>query len=45
MAHILEFQFYKAMCIEAGEYDPTNPDIPLHRCDFYNSKEAGDKLK
>lgn len=46
MAHILQFQLYRALCIEAGEYrpgDPTSP--PLHKCDFYNSKEAGAKFR
>lgn len=46
LAHILEFQFYRSLCIEAGEYDPQNSSSnPLHKCDFYNSKAAGDKLK
>ena len=45
-AHILEFQFYKALCIEAGQYDPKNPEKnPLHKCDFYQSHKAGDKLR
>lgn len=45
IAHILEFQLYEALCIEAGEYDPKNPNgKPLHKCDFYNSKAAGKKL-
>jgi peptidyl-dipeptidase A len=44
-AHILEFQFYRSLCIEAGEYDPNAPEkSPLHKCDFFNSKEAGKKL-
>ena len=38
MAFILEFQFYRAMCKEAGYTGP------LNRCTFYNSKEAGAKL-
>lgn len=45
VAHILQFQFYKSLCIEAGEYDPKNKDQPLHSCDFYKSKAAGDKLR
>ncbi|XP_049524962.1 angiotensin-converting enzyme-like [Dermacentor silvarum] len=32
---ILQFQFYKALCEEANHVGP------LHRCDFYRSKEAG----
>ena len=46
VAHILEFSFYKSLCIEAGQYNSTNPDEhPLHKCDFYTSKPAGAKLK
>lgn len=32
---ILQFQFYKALCEEANHVGP------LHKCDFYRSKEAG----
>jgi peptidyl-dipeptidase A len=39
LADILEFQFYRAMCHEAGFTGP------LYRCTFYGSKKAGDKLK
>ncbi|XP_001845716.2 angiotensin-converting enzyme [Culex quinquefasciatus] len=46
LAHILEFQFYRSLCIEAGQYKPNDPTSePLHKCDFYNSKAAGDKLR
>lgn len=46
VAHILEFSFYKSLCIEANQYNPANPaEKPLHKCDFYNSKPAGAKLK
>jgi peptidyl-dipeptidase A len=38
LARILQFQFYRAMCQEAGY------NGPLHRCTFYNSKAAGEKL-
>ncbi|MGO9125946.1 MAG: M2 family metallopeptidase [Terriglobales bacterium] len=38
LARILQFQFYRAMCKEAGYSGP------LHRCTFYNSKAAGEKL-
>ncbi|KAK3922188.1 Angiotensin-converting enzyme [Frankliniella fusca] len=45
VAHILEFQFYRALCIEAGQYKPDDPNSePLHTCDFYKSKAAGAKL-
>ncbi|HTZ97193.1 MAG TPA: M2 family metallopeptidase [Terriglobales bacterium] len=38
LARILQFQFYRAMC-QASGYNG-----PLHRCTFYQSKEAGAKL-
>lgn len=38
LARILQFQFYRAMCREAGQTGP------LHRCTFYNNKAAGAKL-
>lgn len=44
VSHILEFSFYKALCIEAGEYGEKKPNASLHTCDFYKSKEAGKKL-
>ena len=27
------------------QYDPNDPLKPLHHCNFYGSKEAGDKLR
>ncbi|MCA9689607.1 MAG: M2 family metallopeptidase [Myxococcales bacterium] len=38
LAHILQFQFHKAMCEAAGH------EGPLHECSIFNSKEAGEKL-
>jgi len=38
LAHILQFQFYRAMSREAGCQGP------LHRCSFYDNKQAGAKL-
>jgi peptidyl-dipeptidase A len=38
LAHILEFQFYRALCHESGYKGP------LNRCTFYGSKEAGAKF-
>ena len=38
IAHILQFQFHKALCETAGHKGP------LHQCSIYNSKEAGKKL-
>lgn len=46
VAHILQFQIYRSLCIEAGEYDPANPSVkPLHTCDIYRSAAAGKKLR
>jgi peptidyl-dipeptidase A len=39
LAHILQFQFHRAMAKAAG------CTAPLHRCSVYQSKEAGAKLK
>ena len=38
LARILQFQFYKAACEQAGWQGP------LHRCSFYGNKEVGAKL-
>jgi peptidyl-dipeptidase A len=38
LARLLQFQFYRAMCTEAGYKGP------LHRCSFYDNKKAGAKL-
>jgi len=38
LAQILQFQFYRALCTEAGYKGP------LHRCTFYGNKQAGAKL-
>lgn len=38
LAHILQFQFHKALCDIAGNKGP------VHRCSIYNSKEAGKAL-
>jgi peptidyl-dipeptidase A len=38
LARILQYQFYKAACDEAGWTGP------LHRCSFYGSKEVGERL-
>jgi peptidyl-dipeptidase A len=38
LARILQFQFYRAMCRDAGHVGP------LHRCSFYGSREAGARL-
>jgi peptidyl-dipeptidase A len=38
LADIYEFQFYRALCREAGQKGP------LNRCTFFGSKEAGEKF-
>ncbi|MBI4424427.1 MAG: M2 family metallopeptidase, partial [Elusimicrobia bacterium] len=38
LAHVLEFQFYRALCKQAGYTGP------LHRCSFYGDKKAGESL-
>jgi peptidyl-dipeptidase A len=38
LARILQFQFYRAMCREAGQTGP------LHRCSFFGDKKAGARL-
>lgn len=38
LAHILQFQFHKALCEIAKDAGP------IHRCSIYNSKEAGTAL-
>jgi peptidyl-dipeptidase A len=38
LAHILQFQFHRAMCREAGYTGP------LHRCSIYDNKQVGAKL-
>jgi peptidyl-dipeptidase A len=38
LAHLLEFQFYRALCHASGYKGP------LNRCTFYGSKEAGEKF-
>jgi peptidyl-dipeptidase A len=39
LAHILQFQFHRALCKEAGF------EGPLHRCSIYGSDAAGKKLR
>ena len=41
VANILQFQIHKALCEEAGEFNASDPNKPLYRCDIYQSKEAG----
>ncbi|XP_034098213.1 angiotensin-converting enzyme-like [Drosophila albomicans] len=41
VSFIIQFQFYKSACVKAGQYDATNPDLPLDNCDIYGSAAAG----
>lgn len=45
VAYIYQFQFYKALCTEAGEFEAGNPDKELLNCDIYKSTEAGNLFK
>jgi len=45
VSFILQFQFYEKMCLEAGEYVENDPEKPLYKCDFFNSKQAGRIMK
>jgi peptidyl-dipeptidase A len=38
LAHVLQFQFFRSLCEIAGN------EGPIHRCSFYGSKAAGEKL-
>ena len=38
LAHILQFQFHKALCEVSGHKGP------LHQCSIYGNKEAGERL-
>jgi peptidyl-dipeptidase A len=40
--YIVQFQFYRSLCIAAGEYNPDNKKVPLHKCE---STAAGEKLR
>ena len=42
---IIQYQFHRGLCITAGEYDPSDPSKPLHKCDIYKNKFAGAKLR
>jgi len=45
VSFIIQFQFHKALCIKAGQYDPKQPSSkPLHQCDIYQSTEAGNLM-
>ncbi|CAG0923348.1 unnamed protein product, partial [Notodromas monacha] len=45
VSFIIQFQFYEALCKISKEYEPNNPEKPLHRCDFYQNLDAGDVFR
>eukprot|EP00092_Neocalanus_flemingeri_P032409 GFUD01035244.1.p1 GENE.GFUD01035244.1~~GFUD01035244.1.p1 ORF type:complete len:665 (+),score=203.13 GFUD01035244.1:85-2079(+) len=48
VAHILEYQFYRQMCLDSANFVPNDPAKPLHKCDFSQgelSLLAGQRLK
>ncbi|XP_063230814.1 angiotensin-converting enzyme-like [Bacillus rossius redtenbacheri] len=45
VSYVIQFQFHRSLCQVAGQFDPDNPEkMPLHECDIYQSKEAGNLL-
>lgn len=44
-AYILEFQMFESLCKASGQYDPSNPAKPLHKCDLDGSQLAGQRLR
>ncbi|KAL3276706.1 hypothetical protein HHI36_012076 [Cryptolaemus montrouzieri] len=45
VAIILQFQFHRAACEKAGQYDRNNPHKLLHLCDIYQNKAAGTAIR
>lgn len=45
MANVLQFQLQKGLCLAANQYDPSDLNKPLYRCDIYQSPEAGAIMK
>ncbi|KAK7873703.1 hypothetical protein R5R35_013235 [Gryllus longicercus] len=45
VSSVLQFQIHRALCLEAGEFDPNDANKPLHNCDIHGSVAAGEKLK
>jgi len=42
---IFQFQFHKALCTMAGQFEANNPELPLDNCDIYKSKKAGNAFR
>jgi hypothetical protein len=45
VSFVIQFQFHRALCEKAGQFDPNDPKKPLHECDIYRSTEAGNLLR
>uniref|UniRef100_A0A6P4FWL6 Angiotensin-converting enzyme n=1 Tax=Drosophila rhopaloa TaxID=1041015 RepID=A0A6P4FWL6_DRORH len=41
---VLQFQIYRGLCRESGQYIPGDPKKPLHQCDIYRQPAAGNIL-
>jgi len=41
VSHILQFQFHRAVCRAADQYDPNDVTKPLHKCDIDGNEAAG----
>ncbi|XP_061377584.1 angiotensin-converting enzyme-like isoform X1 [Danaus plexippus] len=44
VSFIIQFQFHRALCQLAGEYEPEDPNKKLVDCDIYQSVNAGNAL-
>ncbi|KAF2896394.1 hypothetical protein ILUMI_09783 [Ignelater luminosus] len=44
VSYVIQFQFHRAACEIAGEYDASDPKKPLHKCDIYQSTAAGNAI-
>ncbi|XP_060524436.1 angiotensin-converting enzyme-like [Cylas formicarius] len=45
ISFVIQFQFHRALCEKAGQYEKNNPETPLHECDIYGNENAGNALK
>ncbi|KAJ8961523.1 hypothetical protein NQ318_014773 [Aromia moschata] len=45
ISFVVQFQFHRAVCEKAGEYEANNANKPLHECDIYQNTDAGNALK
>lgn len=44
VSFVVQFQFHRALCEKARQYDPNDPTKPLHECDIYQNTAAGNAL-